>query len=452
MKYHRLYHLNMPKSEAFDWLTNKRYIARLFPYWADFKLNNQPVLQKNTAIEATLKTGFRYTDWHMNIVDFKMGEELYMSAVQCPLKLWEQYWRLKKAENNETAWSVDIQLEQKSALFSLSTKSMLKILERNGVFRETRINKDYEVLRKYPSSKPKRIVISGSNGLIGTQLKNFLEGIGHEVFTLVRHQPKNKHEIYWNGKAQSIEAHKLENMDAVIHLAGKNIAEKRWTTKRKAVLTKNRRDYGRLLAETLPKLAQPPKVYICASAVGYYTGNRNANVTEEAGLGRGFAADLVEVIENEAQKIADAGIRTVIPRLGAVISPNGGALAKLLPPAKLGLAGAMGDGSQPFSWIGIDDAVYGIYHAMMTESLAGPVNFVAPSKCTQLNFTQSLAKVLHRPCFLPMPDIIVQALFGQMGDEILLKGSQIVPDKLLDSGYEFMHSTPTDALHWVLGK
>lgn len=452
MKYHRLYHLDIPKQEAFDWLTNKRYLPRLFPYWTDFKLHNDPILKKNTAIEASLIAGFRHTDWHMKIVDFKMGEELFLRADKCPLKLWEQYWRLKKAENNNTAWSVDIQLEQKKGLLALSTKEMLRILERNGLFRETRLNKDYSILKKYPFTKPKRIVISGSHGLIGSQLKSFLEGIGHDVFTLVRHQPKDKSEIYWNGKTKSIEAHKLENMDAIIHLAGKNIAKKRWTTKRKAVLTKNRRDYGRLLAETITKLNHPPKVYICASAVGFYTGNTGPNVTEQAPLGKGFSAELVQVIEQEAQKVYDAGIRTVVPRFGAVLSPNGGALPKLTLPTLLGGAGPLGSGSQPFSWISIDDAVYGLYHAIMTESLNGPVNFVAPNKCTQFNFMKSLARILKRPCFLPMPAPIATLLFGQMAEELLLTGSYVVPDKLIDSGYEFMHSTPTDALHWVLGK
>ena len=452
MKYHRLYHLNMPKNEAFNLLTCPSYLPRLFPAWSEFEVKNKPVLKKGEDIVVQLKTGPITSDWALRIEDFTMGSELFLKAQKSPFKLWEQYWRLKTAQTNQTAFAVDVRLKPKKSLYKININSMLKLLERNGVFRELRMNKDYEIKNKYPCEKPLKIVISGSHGLIGSELKHMLEGFDHEVFTLVRRKPILDHEIFWDIDKKFIELDKLEGMDAIIHLAGENIAEKRWTEKRKKELLENRTSAGKLIAESILKLNKKPKTYICASAIGYYTGLKEQQITETAPEGKGFATDLVKAIEEQASKVENAGIRTILPRFGAVLSPKGGALPKLIRPTQLGGAGPLGDGKQIFSWISIDDAVYALYHCLMTENVYGPVNVVAPSTPTQLQFIQHLAAILKRPCFLPMPSFIARLLFGQMAEELLLTGMDVVPEKLIDSGYEFMHSTPRDALHWVLGK
>jgi uncharacterized protein (TIGR01777 family) len=296
-----------------------------------------------------------------------------------------------------------------------------------------------------------QIAITGSTGLVGAELVPFLTTGGHRVSRVVRNNPSGT-DIAWNPTAGTIDAERLEGLDAVVHLAGENIAARRWNAEQKARIRDSRVQGTRLLCETLARLRQPPRVLVSASAIGFY-GNRGDEVlTETSTAGDGFLPDVCREWEAATKAAEEAGIRVVHLRFGIVLSPKGGALAKMLTPFRLGLGGRIGNGSQWMSWISLDDVVGSIYHALATESLSGPVNAVAPKPVTNCEFTKTLGRVLWRPTIFPMPAFMARLAFGEMANDLLLGSSRVEPVKLLQSGYRFLHADLERSLRHLLGK
>jgi uncharacterized protein (TIGR01777 family) len=294
-----------------------------------------------------------------------------------------------------------------------------------------------------------KILVSGSTGLIGSALKQALVADGHQVAGLVRANPKPG-DVLWNPVAGTLNPAPLEGFDAVIHLAGDPIAEGRWNAEKKARIRDSRVKSTKLLAETLSKLARPPKVLLCASAVGIY-GHRGEEVLkEDSSAGLGFLAEVGKAWEAAAEPAARKGIRVANLRFGIVLTPHGGALKKMIPPFKLGIGGAFGSGRQFISWIALEDAVGAIRHVLSKPEISGPVNIVAPEPVTNAHFSKSLGKALHRPAIIPMPAFGVRILFGEMADEALLASTRVEPDRLLSSGYNFRHKTLEEALRSML--
>ena len=249
-----------------------------------------------------------------------------------------------------------------------------------------------------------KILISGSSGLVGSALRPVLTEGGHTVTRLVRKSATaDTGEISWDPLAGKIEQDRLDGFDAVIHLAGESIADRRWNTAQKARIRDSRVDATRLLSQAVARCAHPPKSFLCASAVGFY-GNRGAEHLDElSDAGDGFLADVCRDWETAADPAREKGIRVVHLRIGVVLSAEGGALAKMRLPFKLGLGGVVGNGRQFWSWISIDDLVGAICHAIVTETLDGPVNCVAPVPATNSEFTKALGRVLKRPTIFPLP-------------------------------------------------
>jgi uncharacterized protein (TIGR01777 family) len=316
-----------------------------------------------------------------------------------------------------------------------------------------------------------RIAITGASGLVGSQLTDFLTTGGHDVVRLVRSGsgPASQNTasqntatqnagaatgdtIPWDPTAARFDASPLEGVDAVVHLAGESIAGGRWTTAQKRRIRDSRVHGTQVLSEALAAMANPPRVFVGASAIGFYGDRGDQRLSEESAAGDNFLADVCTDWEAASRPAADAGIRVVLMRLGVVLSPKGGALAKMLTPFKLGAGGRIGDGRQYWSWVAIDDVVGALHHALMTDSLAGPVNVVSPNAATNLEFTKVLGRVLRRPTIAPMPALAARALLGQMADELLLASARVEPIRLLDSGYEFRHANLEDALRHVLGR
>jgi len=294
------------------------------------------------------------------------------------------------------------------------------------------------------------ILVTGASGMIGTALTSSLTASGHEVTRLVRAQPKpGEKAIRWNPMAGIIEASALEGMDAVVHLAGENIAE-RWTAAKKVKIRDSRVKGTQLLCETLARLTSPPKVLVSASAVGYYGDRGEETLTEDSPPGRGFLPEVCRAWEAATEPARQHGIRVVQLRLGVVLSAAGGALAKMLPPFRLGLGGVLGSGRQYMSWIALDDAVGAMQHAIATDSLQGPTNAVAPRAVTNQEFTKTLGKVLGRPTAIPLPAFAARLMFGEMADELLLASARVQPTKLLASGYQFRYPELEAALRHVL--
>ncbi len=298
-----------------------------------------------------------------------------------------------------------------------------------------------------------KVLISGSTGLIGSALISTLTTAGHDVVRLVRSAPKSDgSEVYWDPESERIDTVGLEGMDAVVHLAGENIGSGRWTRNKKARIFDSRVKGTRLLCESLANLNHPPQVLICASAIGYY-GSRGTEVMNEGSAsGTGFLAEVCREWETATEFVGHAEIRVVNLRMGIVLSLAGGPLEKMLPPFKMGVGGILGKGRQYMSWIALDDAVGAIYHTLVTDSLQGPVNNVAPHPVTNREFTKALGRVLRRPTLFPLPSFGLRIMFGrEMANELFLSSTRVEPARLLETGYAFQYPGLEDALRHVLG-
>jgi hypothetical protein len=291
-----------------------------------------------------------------------------------------------------------------------------------------------------------KVVVTGSHGLIGGELVAELGRQGHDVTRLVRADPRPG-EARWDPAAGTVEAAKLEGHDAVVHLAGVDIGDHRWTDAHKRAVLDSRVQSTALLARTLAGLSSPPRVLASGSAVGFYGDRGDAPLTEADGPGTGFLAEVVTAWENAAAPAADAGIRVAFVRTGVVMTGKGGALKKQLLPFKLGAGGRLGSGRQWLSWISLDDEVAALLHVLSTDGLSGPVNLTSPEPVTNATFTATLGRVLHRPAIIPVPTIALDALFGkEMVREMMLGGQRVLPAALEASGFTFAHADLEDAL------
>ncbi len=297
-----------------------------------------------------------------------------------------------------------------------------------------------------------KILVSGSTGLVGVALTSSLREQEHEIVSLVRRPATGTGEVAWDPTGETLDGAAVEGMDAAIHLAGENVAARRWTAEQKAKIRDSRVQGTYLIASTLAKLKEPPRTLICASAIGYYGDRGNEVLKETSESGTDFLSEVCRKWEAAAKPAADAGIRVVFVRYGVILSPKGGALAKMLLPFRLGVGGKIGDGQQYMSWISLDDALGAAQHALTTEGLSGPVNVVAPHPATNVEFTKTLGRVLRRPTLLPMPAFAARLAFGEMADGLLLASQRVEPAKLLASGYEFHHALLEPALRHLLGK
>jgi uncharacterized protein (TIGR01777 family) len=297
------------------------------------------------------------------------------------------------------------------------------------------------------------IAVTGASGLVGSALVPFLTTGGHRVVRVVRSAPKPDDDaIQWDPQAGQLDPASLEGLDAVVHLAGENIAAGRWTAAQKARIRDSRVKSTGLLCETLAKLSQPPKVLVCASAIGVYGNRGDETLQEDSPAGRGFLAEVCQAWEATTQPASQAGIRTALLRIGVVLSPAGGALAKMLLPFRMGVGGVIGSGNQYWSWIGVDDVVGAIHHALMTAGLEGAVNVVAPRPATNTEFTKTFGRVLGHPTFFPLPGFAARLALGEMADDLLLASTRVEPRKLVATGYSFRHPELEGVLRHLLGK
>ena len=296
------------------------------------------------------------------------------------------------------------------------------------------------------ASGPITLAVTGATGLIGSALVTLMRSHGHTVRRLVRStQQLQAGDALWNPEADAIDPAVLEGCSAIVHLAGEPIA-RRWTAARKQELRASRIRGTTLLARTVSAMAVKPTVVVSGSAVGYYGDRGDEVLDERSAPGSDFLATVVKEWEAAAQPIADAGVRLVVMRSGIVLSPRGGALAKLLPPFRLGLGGPIGSGRQWMSWISLSDHLRAIQHAIFTESLTGPANFVAPNPVPNAAFATTLGRVLMRPAIIPVPAFALQLAFGEMAEATILAGQRVLPTALVASGFEFTEPTLEGAL------
>jgi uncharacterized protein len=293
-----------------------------------------------------------------------------------------------------------------------------------------------------------KFIVTGSSGLVGTALVNALCSRGDEVTRLTRRPSVSSSDAaMWDAEAQRLEA-----MDAVVHLAGENIASSRWTSAKKDQILASRVNSTRSLTGLLTQLKRPPRVLVCASAIGYYGSRGDETLTESSPAGEGFLADVCRAWEAAADTARQGRIRVVHLRLGMILSARGGALVKMLTPFRLGGGGIIGDGRQYWSWVTLDDVVRTIAFTVEKDQLVGPINVVSPQPVTNLEFTKTLGCVLHRPTVLPMPAFAARLALGKMADELLLASVRVLPSALTAVGFQFQHPQLEGALHAVLNQ
>jgi uncharacterized protein (TIGR01777 family) len=302
-----------------------------------------------------------------------------------------------------------------------------------------------------------RILISGATGLVGSAVAGALRGAGHTVDRLSRpdspsRQRSEGRPVRWNPVTGDLDRAAASGADAVIHLAGANIAGSRWSERFKQVLRSSRVDATRNLVTGLLQLDQRPRVLISASAVGYYGSRGDETLTEESAPGNDFLAKLSQAWEKESLRAADFGIRTVILRFGVVLAPHGGALERMLLPFRLGLGGRLGSGKQWIPWLTLPEAVSIIRFALENESLRGPLNATAPNPVTNAEFSKALGRVLGRPVIFPVPAFALRLLAGEMADALLLSSARVIPWNLQERGYKFQHPTLEEGLRVVLAR
>jgi uncharacterized protein len=294
-----------------------------------------------------------------------------------------------------------------------------------------------------------KIAVTGSTGLVGEALVAALESSGHEVVRVVRGSG-GPGRVVWDPAGGTIDAAGLSGIDGAVHLAGENIASGRWTAARKKRIRDSRVNGTRLFCETLADLQPKPRILVSASAVGFYGDRGSQELTESDPPGKGFLPKVCREWEAATMPAADRGIRVVLPRIGVVLTPKGGALAKMLTPFKLCLGGKIGSGAQYMSWITLEDLVRVIQFALEHDDLDGPVNATTPHPATNALYTKSLGKALGRPTVFPMPAFVARAVLGEMAQDLLLASARVVPTRLNAEGFEFRHPKIEGALEALL--
>ena len=295
-----------------------------------------------------------------------------------------------------------------------------------------------------------KVLITGSHGLVGKALISELIKDGHEIVSLVRHKSEGASEIEWHPNQGSIDSERVSGFDVVVHLAGESIASGRWTDEKKRKIRESRVDGTTLLSRALAQSSKAPAAFISASAIGYYGNRADELLNEKSAPGNDFLAEVCVAWERATGEAEARGVRTVHARFGIILDQEGGALAKMLTPFRMGVGGRIGDGKQWMSWIALADVIQGLKFVIEHNSITGPVNFVAPNPVTNSEFTKSLGEAVSRPTLFPMPSFAARLAFGEMADALLLSSAKVEPKRLQESGYRFEFENLQPALAAIL--
>lgn len=447
-------HFPCTARELYDWHARPGALERLIPPWESTRvLERTGSLDPGGRVVLAMHAGPVPYRWHARHINNVPGQMFRDVQERGPFARWTHTHRFIDTANGALLEDrIDYALPGQALLPGFTATRVDQTLERVFRYRHATLRNDL-LLHQRCSARPLRVLISGASGVLGSALRPLLTTGGHEVWTLVRRRPdRSRGEIHWNPEDGQLNLTGLPAFDGVIHLAGDNIGEGRWTTDKKRRVVDSRVQGTGLIARTIAALPVRPKVLLSASAVGFYGNCLDCCMREEAPAGADFISDVCALWEQSARPAEEAGIRTVFMRIGVVLSPRGGALRRLLATSPLGFCRRFGSGEQYISWIGINDMVGAVLHALSCDSLIGPVNIAAPRPVTNALLLQTLARVMHRPLLPPLPAGLLHTLYGQMATEVLLGGCRVSTDKLQRSGYLFRHADLETALRHLLGR
>lgn len=450
-----------PAATVFEWHKRPGAFERLTPPWSPAR-----VVERRGGIESGAQVVVEVpvaplvrTRWRVEHRDYIEGRQFRDVQITGPFARWEHTHRVEPEGNEASVLEDSIAYDFPLPPFGELVGGALARgqLERLFAFRHAVTAADLARHARVADRGALRVAVTGSTGLIGSALVPFLTTGGHEVHRIVRgSRPAPPGDpasgaIPWDPERGALDAARLEGFDAVIHLAGDPVSE-RWTSERKRAIRESRVKGTGLLARTLAGLERPPAVLVTASAVGFYGDGGDRLLDESSPAGTDFLAAVSREWEAAAAPAAERGIRVAHARFGVVLSPEGGMLGKLLPSFRLYGGGKLGSGRQWLSWIALDDAIGALHHILFTSSLSGPVNVVAPNPVTNEQFGRTLGGVLDRPSAVTVPAFAIRAMFGEMGDTVLLAGQRVASRKLLESGFPFRFPELEGALRWELGR
>lgn len=448
------------RETVWNWHARPGAVRRIMPEWEGIRPLEVGGIKDGAVTTFRMSIGIVPQKWKAKHHSYIEGEQFCDNMIKGPFARWNHTHKFLENGTDEMNIQDTIDWKLPFHFFTRIGAPIMVMPRVHQMFkhRSRRILADLKRQQMFKDAPRKRILISGSTGLIGTQLGAFLETDGHDVHRLLRpstklHADQNPAKVVkWNDHTGEILEGSLENFDVVIHLAGAGIGDKRWSKKRKKLIAESRDIPGRNLSNALAELSSPPSLFMCASAIGFYDNRGDEDLDETSSIGDGFLAKICKKWEDAMKPASDVGIRTIIMRNGIVTTASGGMLQQILLPAKLGGMGPIGGGRQWQSWISFDDCIYAMHYLMNHEDASGVFNMTSPNPVTQKQYAKTLGKVLRRPAFAPVPGFVMKILFGELGKSLILDGQKVHPKRLLELGFEFEHETLESALRDTLGR
>jgi uncharacterized protein (TIGR01777 family) len=440
---------------VYAWHARAGAFERLNPPWNPVTVEQRDGgIGSGSRVVLAIGRGPLRARWHLEHRDNTPGRSFRDVQVKGPFAHWEHEHLMVPLPHGgcELVDSIEFALPGRRWGRFLGEQFVIRELARLFAYRHRMTRLDVEAHLRRGAAPRMHVAVTGASGLIGRMLVPFLEGGGHRVTRLERRRPQGSDEVYWDPQVGVVDREGLEGIDAVVHLAGENIAGGRWTAGQRRQIRDSRVRGTRLLASSLARLRRPPRVLISASATGYYGDRGEQQLDETAERGDGWLAELAGEWEAATAAAARAGIRVVNARLGVVLDPRGGMLARLRPPFELGLGGVPGNGRQYVSWVSIEDAVGAIHHALFDPAMVGAINVTAPEPVTFGELATTLGRVLRRPAVLRAPAAPLRLALGEMADELLLASTRVLPTQLRAHRYAWRHTELEGALAALLGR
>lgn len=447
--------IGSPAEEVFAWHMRPGAFERLVPPWESVRVvSRDPAMAEGSRVVLELRVGpvpIRWTAVHRDIQE---GRRFADEQQGGPFRYWRHEHRFVPIANGRSRLEDDLTFELPLGWLAeaLGGRAVERRLGRTFAFRHRVTRGDIDTHRRHGPADPMVVGVTGTSGLIGRHLAPFLTTGGHRVVRLVRRAATAPDELTWNPSRGLDVARADPQMDAIVHLAGAGIADRRWSPAWKREILESRAAPTRQLAESLARLDDPPRTLVCASATGYYGHRPGEQLTESSPRGEGFLADVCEAWERATAPAEAAGIRVVHLRIGIVLSPLGGALQRALPAFRAGIGGYVGQRSTAFNWVALDDVLGAVLHSLAQGELRGPVNVTAPTPATAESFARTLAQVLRRPLVVPVPLAAARLAFGEMANALLAADAQVVPGALVASGYQFRFTQLDSTLRHLLGR